>query len=96
MGSGLDRAIKSVAHIREAQPSVKLRLLVGGQDKQRRFKRQAKRHGVADAVTFLGGRDDVPDLMLQALTSSSPAVRKLISSRRRYTACGNRSRADRS
>ena len=71
---GLDRAIQSVAHVREAQPSVKLRLLVVGQDKQRRFKRQAKRHGVADAVTFLGGRDDVPDLMLGADLLVHPAL----------------------
>ena len=42
---GLDRAIQSVAHVREAQPSVQLRLLVVGQDKPRRFRRQAKRHG---------------------------------------------------
>ena len=71
---GLDRAIQSLAHVREAQPSVKLRLLVVGQDKQWRFKRMAKRLGVTDAVTFLGGRDDVPDLMLGADLLVHPAL----------------------
>jgi UDP-glucose:(heptosyl)LPS alpha-1,3-glucosyltransferase len=71
---GLDRAIQSLAHVREAQPSVKLRLLVVGQDKQWRFKRLAKRLGVTDAVTFLGGRDDVPDLMLGADLLVHPAL----------------------
>lgn len=63
---GLDRAITALAHTREAQPSVKARLLVVGQDKPRRFKRLAKRLGVVDEVEFLGGRDDVADLLLAA------------------------------
>lgn len=70
---GLDRAIQSVANVREAQPSVKLRLLVVGQDKQRRFKRLSKRLGVEDAVSFLGGRDDIPDLMQGADLLIHPA-----------------------
>jgi UDP-glucose:(heptosyl)LPS alpha-1,3-glucosyltransferase len=48
--------------------------LVVGQDKQWRFKRLAKRLGVTDAVTFLGGRDDVPDLMLGADLLVHPAL----------------------
>ncbi len=70
---GLDRAITAVANIRLAQPSVAVRLLVVGQDKQRQFRRLAKRLGVADAVNFLGGRDDVPDLMQGADLLIHPA-----------------------
>ena len=71
---GLERAITTVANVRGEQPSVKLRLLVVGQDKPRHFQRQAKRLGVADAVDFLGGRDDVADLMLGADLLVHPAV----------------------
>jgi UDP-glucose:(heptosyl)LPS alpha-1,3-glucosyltransferase len=71
---GLDRAITALAHMREAQPSVKSRLLVVGQDKPRRFQRLARRLGVADGVVFLGGRDDVTDLMLGADLLVHPAV----------------------
>ncbi len=71
---GLDRAITALAHIREAQPSVKSRLLVVGQDKPRRFQRLAKRLGVADGLVFLGGRDDVTDLMLGADVLVHPAL----------------------
>ena len=52
---GLDRAIAALATVVSEQPSVTARLLVVGQDKQRRFERLAKRLGVADAVVFLGG-----------------------------------------
>ncbi len=70
---GLDRAIHAVANVREAQPSVKVRLLVVSQDNERQFKRLSKRLGVADRVTFLGGRDDVADLMLGADLLVHPA-----------------------
>ncbi|MEH6580568.1 MAG: glycosyltransferase family 4 protein [Halioglobus sp.] len=71
---GLDRAIQALANIAEDQPSVRMRLLVVGQDKPRRFQRLCRRLGVADAVTFLGGRDDVPDLLLGADTLVHPAL----------------------
>jgi UDP-glucose:(heptosyl)LPS alpha-1,3-glucosyltransferase len=71
---GLDRAIAAVANITEYQPAVRMRLLVVGQDKPRRFRRLCQRLGVADAVTFLGGRDDVPDLLLGADTLVHPAL----------------------
>ena len=70
---GLDRAIHTVANMRESQPSVKVRLLAVGQDNERQFKRLSKRLGVADCVTFLGGRDDVADLMLGADVLIHPA-----------------------
>ena len=71
---GLDRAITALAHVREEQPSIKSRLLVVGQDKSRRFQRLAKRLGVADGVDFLGGRDDITDLMLGADVLVHPAL----------------------
>ncbi len=70
---GLDRVIATLAHVREAQPSVKSRLLVVGQDRPRHFQRLARRLGVADGVEFLGGRDDVADLMLGADLLVHPA-----------------------
>jgi UDP-glucose:(heptosyl)LPS alpha-1,3-glucosyltransferase len=74
IAKGLDRAITALAHVREAQPSVKSRLVVVGQDKPRRFQRLAKRLGVADGIVFLGGRDDVTDLMLGADVLVHPAL----------------------
>jgi UDP-glucose:(heptosyl)LPS alpha-1,3-glucosyltransferase len=74
ISKGLDRAITALAHVREEQPSIKSRLLVVGQDKSRRFQRLAKRVGVADGVEFLGGRDDVLDLMLGADVLVHPAL----------------------
>lgn len=70
---GLDRALQAVADVREEQPSVRLRLLVVGQDKAWRFKRLARRLGIETLVSFLGGRDDVPELMLGADVLLHPA-----------------------
>jgi UDP-glucose:(heptosyl)LPS alpha-1,3-glucosyltransferase len=71
---GLDRVITTLAHIKEEQPSVKSRLLVVGPDKPGRFRLQARRLKVADAVSFLGGREDVVDLMLAADLLVYPAL----------------------
>jgi UDP-glucose:(heptosyl)LPS alpha-1,3-glucosyltransferase len=71
---GLDRAIRALARVREEQPHQAVRLLVVGQDKERRFRRLAKKLGVAGQVVFLGGRDDVPDLLLGADTLVHPAL----------------------
>ncbi len=70
---GLDRAITAFAHLRAAQPAVRTRLLVAGQDGPGRFRRLARRLRVADGVTFLGGRDDIADLMLGADVLLHPA-----------------------
>jgi UDP-glucose:(heptosyl)LPS alpha-1,3-glucosyltransferase len=70
---GLDRAITVLAHLCEQQPNVTSRLLVAGQDKPRRFQRLARRLKVADKVEFLGGRDDISDLMLAADLLVHPA-----------------------
>ncbi|MEZ5502778.1 MAG: glycosyltransferase family 4 protein [Halioglobus sp.] len=66
LAKGLDRVITALAHLRGEQPTLQVRLLVAGQDNPRRFRRLARRLGVADNVEFLGGRDDVADLMLAA------------------------------
>jgi UDP-glucose:(heptosyl)LPS alpha-1,3-glucosyltransferase len=71
---GLDRAIRALARVVQEQPSITARLLVVGQDKQRRFERLAKRLGVSDAVVFLGGRDDIPNLLLAADILIHPAL----------------------
>jgi UDP-glucose:(heptosyl)LPS alpha-1,3-glucosyltransferase len=71
---GLDRAIRSVARVRGEQPSISPRLLVVGRDKRRTFHHMARRLGVGDITTFLGGRDDVPDLLLAADVLVHPAL----------------------
>lgn len=70
---GLDRTLQALADIGEQQPSQAVRLLVVGQDKPRRFQRLAKRLEVADRVQFLGGREDVSDLMLASDLLVHPA-----------------------
>ncbi len=70
---GLDRAIQSLATLREQQPTQKARLLVVGQDKPRHFQRLSKRLGVEKEVIFLGGREDVDQLMLAADLLLHPA-----------------------
>ena len=71
---GLGRAIRAVANLRRERPGQELRLLIAGQDRESRFRRLARRLGVKDAVTFLGGRDDVPDLLLGADALIHPAL----------------------
>jgi UDP-glucose:(heptosyl)LPS alpha-1,3-glucosyltransferase len=70
---GLDRAITALAQLRAQQPNVTARLLVAGQDKPSRFQRLTRRLKVADKVEFLGGRDDIADLMLAADLLIHPA-----------------------
>jgi UDP-glucose:(heptosyl)LPS alpha-1,3-glucosyltransferase len=74
INKGLDRAIRALANGLDSQPSVRMRLLVVGQDKKRRFERLSKSLGIGDAVSFLGGRDDVPDLLLGADVLIHPAL----------------------
>lgn len=70
---GLDRAIRCMASLKSAQPTRKLRLLVAGQDGPGRFSLLARRQQVQDQVTFLGGRDDIPELLLAADVLVHPA-----------------------
>ncbi|MEH6589285.1 MAG: glycosyltransferase family 4 protein [Halioglobus sp.] len=70
---GLSRAIMALVDtVANRQSSGQL--LVVGQDKSARYQRLAARLGVADRVHFLGGRDDVPDLLLAADALIHPAL----------------------
>jgi UDP-glucose:(heptosyl)LPS alpha-1,3-glucosyltransferase len=70
---GLDRTIDALDAIRREQPAQAVRLLVAGQDRRRPFQRRAKKLGLADRVFFLGGREDVVDLMLASDLLVHPA-----------------------
>jgi len=69
---GLDRAIRALAALRRTDENAAL--FVVGQDKERRFRRLAARLSVSDAVHFLGGRDDIPNLLLAADVLIHPAL----------------------
>lgn len=70
---GLDRAIRALASL-PVEYRERSRLLVVGQDKPARFRRLAENLGVADRVIFVGGRDDVPELLLAADVMVHPAL----------------------
>ena len=74
-GKGLDRAIRAMAALPEIlrQDTV---LLVAGQDKAARCQRLAARSGLAEKVRFLGGRDDIVDLMAAGDLLIHPARRE--------------------
>jgi UDP-glucose:(heptosyl)LPS alpha-1,3-glucosyltransferase len=70
---GLDRAIRAVSRLQAKYPGQKLRLLVAGQDAIGRFGLLARRQQVQEQVMFLGGRDDIADLLLAADVLVHPA-----------------------
>lgn len=70
---GLDRAIQTLANLQKTMPGKNIRLLIVGQDKEIRFRRLATRLKVADQIEFLGGRDDIPELLLAADALIHPA-----------------------
>ena len=70
---GLDRAIRGLAYLRTTYPTRRFRLLVAGQDGAGRFSLLARRQQVQQEVTFLGGREDIADLMLAADVLVHPA-----------------------
>ncbi|MDD4818473.1 MAG: glycosyltransferase family 4 protein [Victivallaceae bacterium] len=70
---GVDRAIRAVAALPTAWKS-QVRFLVVGRDNPRKYERLATRLGVAGRVQFLGGRNDVPALLLAADLMLHPAV----------------------
>lgn len=71
---GLGRALQALAKARLLHPDRHIQLFVVGQDKEQRYRRMARRLGVADAVEFLGGREDIPDLLLAADLLVHPAL----------------------
>lgn len=62
---GLDRALRGFASLPKTLRA-KTRFCVAGADRAGRFRRLARRLGVAGRVCFLGGRDDVPALLRAA------------------------------
>lgn len=69
---GVDR---SIAALTALSPKIRqsARLVVVGQGKAQPFVDLARKFGVANQVKFLGGRDDVPDLMRAASLLIHPA-----------------------
>lgn len=72
---GLDRALAGLAALSKATRS-RLQLWVAGQDKSGSFRKQARQLGVLDQVRFLGGRDDIPQLLWAADLLIHPAYRE--------------------
>jgi len=70
---GLDRAIRALGRLRASHPGRRFRLLIAGQDRVGRLALLARRQQVQDLVMFLGGRDDIPDLLLAADVLVHPA-----------------------
>jgi UDP-glucose:(heptosyl)LPS alpha-1,3-glucosyltransferase len=70
---GVDRSVRAVAALPDPLRK-KARLYIAGNDRPARFERLAKRLGVDGQVTFLGGRDDVPSLLVAADLMVHPAV----------------------
>ncbi|MDZ7825270.1 MAG: glycosyltransferase [Gammaproteobacteria bacterium] len=69
---GLDRAIRALAHLPQAQRR-RTRLLAVGQDDPRSVSALARRLGVADRLLVRSGRDDVPVLLQAADLLIHPA-----------------------
>ncbi|MDY0213646.1 MAG: glycosyltransferase family 4 protein [Desulfuromonadaceae bacterium] len=72
---GADRSLLALASLPEAVRH-RTRLYIVGQDNPRPFIRMAKELKVAEQVIFLGGRDDIPDLLFAADVLLHPAYRE--------------------
>lgn len=70
---GLDRVIRGLGSLQRGHPQRRFRLLVAGQARVGRLGLLARREQVQEQVVFLGGRDDIPDLMLAADVLVHPA-----------------------
>jgi UDP-glucose:(heptosyl)LPS alpha-1,3-glucosyltransferase len=69
---GLDRSLRALAAL-PPQLRARVRFHVVGADNPRRFAAQAARLGIADRVTWFGGRDDVQRFLLGADVLLHPA-----------------------
>jgi len=67
---GLDRAIQALSDVSQDNH---VQLYVAGTGKTGRYERLASKLGVADSVSFLGGRDDAWELMVAADLMIHPA-----------------------
>ena len=72
---GVDRSIRALAAL-PPDLAPRTKLLVAGGGESRPARRLAAKMRVADRVTFLGPRDDVPDLLLAADLLVHPARRE--------------------
>ena len=72
---GLDRSLRAVAAIPEALRR-QVRLYVVGQDNVKPFQRMARSLGVEEQFYFMGGRDDVAQLLFAADLLLHPAYRE--------------------
>lgn len=72
---GVDRSIRALAELPSEQRQ-RVQLKIAGQDSPERYLALAKKLGVASQVEFLGGRDDVPSLLLAADLLIHPAYRE--------------------
>jgi UDP-glucose:(heptosyl)LPS alpha-1,3-glucosyltransferase len=72
---GVDRSIRALAALPENKRA-RVFLKIAGQDNPKRFIALAKALGVEQQVEFLGGRDDVPELLLAADLLIHPAYRE--------------------
>lgn len=71
---GLDRSIDALHTL--CEQGVNGVLLVVGDDKREQFVRQAQKLGLQEHVRFLGGRDDVPNLLQAADVLLHPAYKE--------------------
>ena len=71
---GLDRSIAALHTL--CEQGLDGVLLVVGEDKREQFVRQAQKLGLHERVRFLGGRDDVPDLLQAADVLLHPAYKE--------------------
>jgi UDP-glucose:(heptosyl)LPS alpha-1,3-glucosyltransferase len=72
---GVDRAIRAIVSLPESLRE-KTILLIVGEDKTRPFQQLAYRLGVAQRICFVGGRQDVPRLLVAADLLLHPAYRE--------------------
>ncbi len=72
---GLDRAIQAIADL-PSELRNKSKLMIVGQDNELSYRQKAIHLGVQNRVEFLGGRFDVPELMLAADLLIHPAYRE--------------------
>ena len=69
---GLDRSLAAIAGLPEKLRN-KTKLFVIGKGKTKSFEKQARELAISERLTFLGGRDDVPRLMVGADLLLHPA-----------------------
>ncbi|MEA3465305.1 MAG: glycosyltransferase family 4 protein [Thermodesulfobacteriota bacterium] len=72
---GLDRSLRAVAALPEPLRH-RVRLYVVGQDNVKPFQRMARSLGIEDKFYFMGGRDDVAELLFAADLLLHPAYRE--------------------